>query len=106
MADRTVSMKNFKPNLKENYQMHGMDKKQMLRKKALESMMKDGPSIAIQIKKKSSPMEMGQESEEPQNEHSMDMAEDQENSGEPKGYESMMISPEEKKILHVLNTQV
>lgn len=61
-----------------------MDKKSMLRKKAMDSMMKEGPSIAIKIAKKSIV--------EPQSES----MEGQEKEG---GLVSMLVSPEEKKMI-------
>lgn len=66
----------------------GMSNKKMLRRKAMESMMKEGPAIAIKIAKKSvmSPeSEMAEQAEPEQMDES--------------GFVSMMVSPEEKKMI-------
>lgn len=64
--------------------MYGMDAKKMMRKKAMDSMMKEGPSIAIKIAKKSIEEESAPE----------EMMQDKEG-----GLVSMMVSPEEKEMI-------
>jgi len=71
---------------------YGMDKKNMLRKKAMESMMKEGPSIAIKIAKKD------MMDEEPEM-NEMGMLKGEKKEG---GFLSMMVSPEEKDMLMMM----
>lgn len=56
-----------------------MDQKMMMRKKAMDMMMKEGPSMKMPMKK-SSMMDMGEDSE-------------------AEGYEQMMVSPAEKQMI-------
>lgn len=75
--------------------MMGGSKKTMLRKKALESMMQGGPSIAVKIEKRMSAPEeamMGEEGEGEMKEEGMGK----------EGMESVMLSPEEKEMVMMM----
>lgn len=69
--------------------MFGPSKKNEMRKRAMDSIMKEGPSLAISIMKKSPMEESGEEIEQ--------MGEKE--GGEQQGLESFMVSPEEKQMV-------
>lgn len=92
---RTTSMQTYKPMLKEHYDMFGKDKKMEMRKKAMDLVMREGPSIAVKISRKPSggmPEEMGMDQE-------MEGMEAGEEKGEEQGFVSFMVSPEEKQMI-------
>lgn len=91
---RTTSMKSYQPMLKEHYAMFGKDKKSEMRKKAMDLVMREGPSIAVKISRKPAgemPEEMGMEKE-------MEMEGAQDQGDEQQGFVSFMVSPEEKQM--------
>lgn len=63
--------------------------KMALRKKAMDAMMKEAPSM--QYKKKAMPQEMQMQEPEQENESGME--------NEQEGYEQFMVTPEEKQMI-------